>query len=105
MLETHSAWLTNTPGGKWDRYLRGKECVDELGRVEQDRSVKNMAYRLMNWTFVNDFFFRCVIPVVWYNNNMIIYIYIFSQHNYIFFLCVLQHYMFRPSVWAIIRCV
>jgi len=31
---------------------------------------------------------------------------IFSQHNYIYFLlCVLQHYMFRPSVWAIIRCV
>ena len=34
------------------------------------------------------------------------YISIFSQHNYIYFLlCVLQHYMFRPSVWAIIRCV
>jgi len=34
------------------------------------------------------------------------YISIFSQNNYIYFLlCVLQHYMFRPSVWAIIRCV
>ena len=34
------------------------------------------------------------------------YMSIFSQHYYIYFLlCVLQHYMFRPSVWAIIRCV
>lgn len=37
-----------TPGGKWDRYLRGKGHVDELGSGEQDRSVKNVAYRLVS---------------------------------------------------------
>ena len=47
-LETHSAWLINTPGGKWDRYLRGKGRVDELECGERDRSVKNMAYRLVS---------------------------------------------------------
>jgi len=34
------------------------------------------------------------------------YMSIFSQHNYIYsLLCVLQHYMFRPFVRDIIRCV
>jgi len=33
------------------------------------------------------------------------YISIFSQHNYIFSYVRLLHYMFRPSMWAIIKCV
>jgi hypothetical protein len=47
-LETHSVWLTNTPGSKWGRYLRGKGRADEQGSGERDRSVKNMANRFVS---------------------------------------------------------
>jgi len=39
-------------------------------------------------------------------NNMIIRVSLYLVNTTIFLsLCVLQHYMFWPSVWAIIRCV